>query len=47
MAAWDIEDPVLGVGPIYRQLGHRGLESIENTVPRLAELIEALIQQRA
>jgi len=50
-AAWAIEDlPVLPIGPreqdvglIYRTMGRKGLEGIENVGPRLAEVVEGLI----
>jgi DNA polymerase/3'-5' exonuclease PolX len=42
-AAWAIEDLEQDVGLIYRQLGRKGLESIENVGPRLAAVIEALV----
>jgi hypothetical protein len=31
------------VGLIYRQMGRKGLETIENVGPRLAEVIENLL----
>jgi len=36
-AAWAIEDLEQDVGLVYRQMGRKGLESIENVGPRLAE----------
>jgi DNA repair photolyase len=42
-AAWAIEDLEQDVGLIYWQMGRKGLESIENVGPRLAEVIEALV----
>jgi len=54
-AAWAIEDlPVLagqargaGCGVIYRQMGplREGLEGIQNTGPRLAEVVEVLLYE--
>ena len=44
-AAWAIEDLEQDVGLIYRQMGRKGLESIENVGPRLAEVIEDLISE--
>jgi hypothetical protein len=50
-AAWAIEDLEVGIGLLYRQMGRKGLESIENVGPRLAgvveELIEAQLPERA
>jgi DNA polymerase/3'-5' exonuclease PolX len=43
-AAWAIEDLEQDAGLIYRQMGRKGLESIDNVGPRLAEVIEVLIQ---
>jgi len=42
-AAWAIEDLERDVGLIYRQMGRKGLESIQNVGPRLAEVVEDLI----
>jgi len=42
-AAWAIEDLEQDVGLIYRQMGRKGLEGIENVGPRLAAVIEELI----
>jgi len=42
-AAWAIEDLEQDVGLIYRQMGRKGLESIENVGPRLAEVAEHLL----
>ena len=42
-AAWATKD--LNVVLVYRQMGRKGLESIENAGPRLALVVEALIQQ--
>jgi hypothetical protein len=44
-AAWAIEDLEQDVGLIYRQMGRKGLESIENVGPRLAEVVEDLISE--
>jgi DNA polymerase/3'-5' exonuclease PolX len=44
-AAWAIEDLEQEVGLIYRQLGRKGLEGIENVGPRLAAVIEALLDE--
>jgi DNA repair photolyase len=44
-AAWAIEDLEQDVGLLYRQMGRRGLESIENVGPRLAEAVEDLISE--
>jgi DNA repair photolyase len=43
-AAWAIEDTPQDLGLIYRTMGRKGLESIENVGPRLAAVIEHLIQ---
>jgi hypothetical protein len=32
---------------IYRQMGMKGLESIENVGPKLAQVVESLIRQWA
>ena len=44
-AAWAIEDLEQNVGQIYRQMGRKGLESIENVGPRLGEVIEGLLAE--
>ena len=44
-AAWAIEDLEQDVGLIYRQMGRKGLEGIENVGPRLAEVVEGLISE--
>jgi len=44
-AAWAIEDTEQDLRLIYRQMGRKGLESIENVGPRLARVVEAMIQQ--
>ena len=40
-----IEDLEQDVGLIYGQMGRKGLESIENVGPRLAEVIEDLVNK--
>jgi len=42
-AAWAIEDTEQDIGLIYRAMGRKGLESIENVEPRMAEVVEGLI----
>lgn len=42
-AAWAIEDTPQDLGLVYRQMERKGLESIENVGPRLAEVVEGLI----
>jgi DNA repair photolyase len=44
-AAWAIEDTPQNLGLIYRTMGRKGLESIGNVGPRLAGVIERLINQ--
>jgi len=44
-AAWAIEDLEQDVGLIYRQLGRKGLESIDNVGPRLVVHVEELIHK--
>jgi DNA polymerase/3'-5' exonuclease PolX len=44
-AAWAIEDLEQDVGLIYRQMGRKGLEGIENVGPRLAEVVGDLISE--
>jgi DNA polymerase/3'-5' exonuclease PolX len=46
-AAWAIEDMEKDVGLIYRTMGRKGLESIENVGPSLVGAIEDLIQGSA
>jgi DNA polymerase/3'-5' exonuclease PolX len=46
-AAWAIEDTPQDLGFIYSQMGVKGLESIENVGPKLAQVVEALLQQWA
>ncbi|MBN1656873.1 MAG: hypothetical protein JXA93_00655, partial [Anaerolineae bacterium] len=43
-AAWAIEDTEQDVGLIYRAMGRKGLESIENVGLRMAEVVEGLIK---
>ena len=40
-----IEDTEQNLGLIYRAMGRRGLESIENVGPKLAGVVDALIRQ--
>ena len=42
-AAWAIEDLDVDIGLLYRQMGRKGLESIENVGPRLAAVVEGLL----
>jgi DNA repair photolyase len=42
-AAWAIEDLEQDIGLVYRQMGLKGLESIENIGPRMAEVIDKLL----
>jgi len=44
-AAWAIEDTPQDLGLIYRAMGRKGLQSIENVGPKLAQVVEALIRQ--
>ena len=44
-AAWAIEDLEQDVGLIYRTMGRKGLEGIENVGPRMAEVAEDLIKR--
>ncbi|MGD2207120.1 MAG: radical SAM protein [Anaerolineae bacterium] len=43
-AAWAIEDTEQDLGLIYRLMGRKGLESIQNVGPRLAQVIEQLLK---
>jgi hypothetical protein len=43
-AAWAIEDTEQDLGLIYRQMGRKGLESIENVGPSLAQVVERLLK---
>jgi DNA polymerase/3'-5' exonuclease PolX len=45
-AAWAIEDTPQDLGLIYRSMGRKGLESIENVGPNMAKVIEALLSPR-
>jgi DNA polymerase/3'-5' exonuclease PolX len=44
-AAWAIEDTEQDIGLLYRAMGRRGLESIENVGPRMGGVIEDLTQR--
>jgi DNA repair photolyase len=44
-AAWAIEDTEQDLRLIYRHMGRKGLESIQNVGPRLAHVVEAMILQ--
>jgi hypothetical protein len=46
-AAWAIEDTEQDLALIYRAMRRKGLESIENVGSKLAQVIEALLQQWA
>jgi hypothetical protein len=43
-AAWSIEGLEQDAGLIYRAMGRKGLESIENVGPKPAEVVEGLIR---
>ena len=43
-AAWAIEDTPQDLGLIYRAMGCKGLESIENVGPKMAAAVEGLIK---
>jgi hypothetical protein len=43
-AAWAIEDTPQDLGLIYRQMGRKGLEGIENVGPNLALVVERLVK---
>ena len=43
-AAWAIEDTPQDLGLIYRQMGLKGLESIQNVGPRMALVVESLLK---
>jgi len=43
-AAWAIEDTPQDLGLIYRAMGRKGLESIENVGPKMATVVERLIE---
>jgi DNA polymerase/3'-5' exonuclease PolX len=42
-AAWAIEDTPQDLGLICRTMGRKGLESIENVGPKMAEVVEGLL----
>jgi len=44
-AAWAIEDLEQDIGLVYRSLGRKGLESMENVGPRLAVVVEELLNE--
>jgi DNA repair photolyase len=44
-AAWAIEDTEQDIGLIYRTMGRRGLESIENVGPKMAGVVEGLLAE--
>jgi DNA polymerase/3'-5' exonuclease PolX len=46
-AAWAIEDTPQDLGLIYRQMGLKGLQSIENVGSHLAGTVEGLIKEWA
>jgi DNA repair photolyase len=46
-AAWAIEDTEQDLGLIWRAMGRKGLEGMENVGPKLAQVVEALIRQWA
>jgi DNA repair photolyase len=46
-AAWAIEDTPQDLGLIYRTMGRKGLESIENVGPKMAGAIEKQIEELA
>ena len=46
-AAWAVKDTEQDLVLIYRAMGRKGLESIENVGPRLAEVVEGLINGSA
>jgi hypothetical protein len=43
-AAWAIEDTAQDLGLIYRQMGRKGLENIDNVGPKLALVVERLLK---
>ena len=43
-AAWAIEDLEQDIGLVYRNMGRKGLESIQNVGPRLALVVERLLK---
>lgn len=44
-AAWALEDLEQDIALIYRQMGRKGLESIENVGPRMALKVEELVRK--
>jgi DNA repair photolyase len=44
-AAWAIEDTPQELGLIYRTMGRKGLESIENVGPKMAQVVEELLSR--
>jgi DNA polymerase/3'-5' exonuclease PolX len=44
-AAWAIEDTPQDLGLIYRTMERKGLQSIQNVGPTMAQVVEALMQQ--
>ena len=45
-AAWSIEDTRQDISLIYRQMGRKGLESIQHVGPTFAGLLEQIIQEQ-
>ena len=43
-AAWAIEDTPQDLALIYRQMGLKGLESIQNVGPKMALVVERLLK---
>ena len=43
-AAWAIEDTPQDLGLIYRTMGRKGVESIENAGPKIAGVVERLLK---
>ena len=44
-AAWAIEDLEQDVGLVYRQMGRKGLEAIENVGPNMVAVVETLLNE--
>jgi DNA polymerase/3'-5' exonuclease PolX len=44
-AAWAIEDTEQDINLIYKTMGLKGLESIENVGPRLAKAVEQILKE--
>ena len=42
--AWAIDDTPQDLGLIYRAMGQKGLESIENVGPKMAGVVEGMIR---